>query len=1182
MSKKRKSILSILLVIAMIFGTVPGFSLSSNDISNHWAESIVNKWLDIGLVDGYPDGSFRPEKSITRAEFMAMINKAYAFDAESLIDFTDVKDSHWAYKEVQKAVAMGYISGYPDGTVHLEEPVTRAEAAIMLAKANKLIEASQYSSNFTDASVLNSWSKGYIGAIYSAKIMSGYPDGTFMPDAQIKRAEALVALDSSFKSHYKVFDQSGEYGPVGTRQVLMGNVSIDAEAVTLQNMTIKGDLIISEKVGAGDVFLNKVIVEGNMYVRGGGKDSIHINGGSYNSIIVQQTATGQVRIVVTDVNGLEVVVSELAKGEELILEGAFENVVILAENVILKTQGVTQVQNLNISPTAAGTVVTLSETTIIDLVVIESSVDIKGQGTILIAEVKADDVTYEKKPDKLNVDPEFSVVIPPAPTVPTAPVSPPTPPADETPSTVAVSSITLSQSSFQVVEGDVFTLVATVLPVNATDKRITWQSSNDSIASVINGVVTATGEGSVTITATTVDGGRTSSASIVVAAEIIPYSIFGELGTDYLELSASLKMMTVNLRSYQVDEIWAVPIITDSFGFLSTEIFEKATIVPVANNGKFELPIDDLIYDQYVLLLIDSLAAKKDRIQGFLAIENTMSNSDLISIPVHALNKGLKLGVLRRSGGDALSELNIVNAASSFDNLTLNQLLELAETSNALRALRNFYINSHPETGEVYSFSIEHFIDLGPMSVNEKPTFDEGITFAYNGVGFSMRTNMGDTTQKYLHLPGEMANYGPENPITLGNSPDGGTFYSYFTPSIRDQIPQGEFVLKNESGDELGYFDFGMVPFLDAELNPLGYFPRINLMVNQDDVIYKMAVEWFYHDGVSIRKATDEDALKSSILGVYFNHSQSQSIPVELSGEYIYNPSPETMLWYYVDDLNEAQLLLDGFGGEYTEREVLLAAEIQRGRNFLDNLESRFKDAKQYSNFNFVVKLMGGTYTYGWRASDRVVMELQNKLWEDINYYPESFKSLLQAYKNNTEMAPLFYDLMVFTPPDSCKVFVNDIVASNANNIFVYANNEVDIRIEEEEHFKYSYSYLNKNDYVDRTGQFTFNMPQNNVLYVYMIPELTFDEIFVESIDYKQPSMNVKNSTTVSQLLAAVDVVSLPTNGMVYSFKVVDSNNIVCADEALIDDTMSLIIGMDFMGDGQMTMGIHLGIDVVE
>src|SRR5450756_643947 len=191
-----KRIIAVLAIICLMFSLMPAntFAFQATDISGHWAQVKIQSWIDKGLIKGYPDGTFKPDQDITRAEFMALVNRAFGYTAVAPITYTDVKAGSWYAPEVAKAQAAGYITGYPDGTMKPENPITREEVATIVARIKNLTSDANAADKYTDASKIGSWSKGQVGAVTSAKIMQGYPDGSFMPQGLITRAEVVEAL----------------------------------------------------------------------------------------------------------------------------------------------------------------------------------------------------------------------------------------------------------------------------------------------------------------------------------------------------------------------------------------------------------------------------------------------------------------------------------------------------------------------------------------------------------------------------------------------------------------------------------------------------------------------------------------------------------------------------------------------------------------------------------------------------------------------------------------------------------------------------------------------------------------------------------------------------------------------------------------------------------------------------
>ena len=264
-----------LMAAVMLLSTVPAMA-AFRDTAGHWAEKTLTEWQDKGLIDGYGDGSFQPDGTMTRAEFAKLVNRTLGFTAESAISFSDVTERDWFYAEVARAVAAGYAQG-SGGMFRPNQAVTRAEAAAMLARALDLAANEERANAFTDAASIPAWAKGSVGAAAEAGCMTGYPDGTFGASGSITRAEAVVTLDRVLKSAKETV--------------------IEKAGTTLENKTIPGDLIIAESVGEGNVTLKNVTVLGSVIVKGGGANSIYFDGVQVNGAVRLQKENVHLRLM---------------------------------------------------------------------------------------------------------------------------------------------------------------------------------------------------------------------------------------------------------------------------------------------------------------------------------------------------------------------------------------------------------------------------------------------------------------------------------------------------------------------------------------------------------------------------------------------------------------------------------------------------------------------------------------------------------------------------------------------------------------------------------------------------------------------------------------------------------------------------------------------------------------------
>ncbi|MQL53258.1 hypothetical protein GFC01_13520 [Desulfofundulus thermobenzoicus] len=209
------------LLLALAGAAYAGFS----DLNGHWAQKQVQAWADRGLVNGYPDGTFQPDKAVTRAEFVALVNRAMnKQNPEATADFKDVQTGDWFYREVAAAVKAGYVSGYEDKTFRPNQAITRQEAASIIDRLLQLDRGDEGAlTKFKDAAQMGSWARGSLAAVVAKGLMGGYPDGTFGPTRSITRAEAVVVLDRATGGQ--------ETPPAGTVKVT--GVKLDRNTLSL-------------------------------------------------------------------------------------------------------------------------------------------------------------------------------------------------------------------------------------------------------------------------------------------------------------------------------------------------------------------------------------------------------------------------------------------------------------------------------------------------------------------------------------------------------------------------------------------------------------------------------------------------------------------------------------------------------------------------------------------------------------------------------------------------------------------------------------------------------------------------------------------------------------------------------------------------------------------------------------
>ena len=265
-------LLPLALTAAMIVPSVPAMAAPS-DIAGHWAESVITQWQNKGLIQGYEDGTFKPGNTITRAEFVTLMNNAKGFWSEGSINFSDVKNGSWFYSAVARAVAAGYVKGYSDGSFKPGNTITRAEAAVMIANAARLSANEAGAYRFTDVGSIPAWARGSVGAVVAAGYMTGYPDGSFYANASISRAEAVSSLNRMLGG--TAYQPTQPTTPTtDTTKTTSDDVVIEDKGTTLKNQTVDGNVTIAKSVGNGDVTLRNVTIKGDLIVKGGGSNTV--------------------------------------------------------------------------------------------------------------------------------------------------------------------------------------------------------------------------------------------------------------------------------------------------------------------------------------------------------------------------------------------------------------------------------------------------------------------------------------------------------------------------------------------------------------------------------------------------------------------------------------------------------------------------------------------------------------------------------------------------------------------------------------------------------------------------------------------------------------------------------------------------------------------------------------------
>jgi N-acetylmuramoyl-L-alanine amidase len=169
------------------------------DIARHYARENIEWLTELGIIE--PAGRrFYPDKAITRAELVTLLVRMLGLESSKGNSFVDVPPNYWAAEAIAAGKEAGLLAGYTDGTFRPNKLITRAEVSVVMTKALAMVEQSRPNKapkpgkmlRFADAD--NHWGREFIYELTAAGIIKGYNDGTFRPDLSITRAETVELI----------------------------------------------------------------------------------------------------------------------------------------------------------------------------------------------------------------------------------------------------------------------------------------------------------------------------------------------------------------------------------------------------------------------------------------------------------------------------------------------------------------------------------------------------------------------------------------------------------------------------------------------------------------------------------------------------------------------------------------------------------------------------------------------------------------------------------------------------------------------------------------------------------------------------------------------------------------------------------------------------------------------------
>lgn len=414
MNKKRKMghrIVSLALSLAlalplMLFTPSDSLAYSRfNDASGHWAEGFINRAYSLDVISGYPDGRFLPDKSVTRAEFVSMINNAFDIDIDyDQASFKDVSYDKWYYKAIATAVTATYVSDSADNNFRPDAPITRQEAAVMLSNILPNYKEKGKLKSFKDYKQIASWATTAMEKMIGREYFGAYNDGLLHPAAPLTRAQSAKILCDILDNETIV-----------TRRTI-----VDEDKTTLSEKIYTGDVTIDEDLGDGNAEIDNCVILGTLYIEGGGSKSISINNSRIakaevnredgavhvvtkgTTVINKLSAYEKSLLQTSGKDGYGILGLEVKKESDVTLKGNFPVVNITGSKAVVALES-GKVSTLVVTGGGKYSDITLTGKAQLLEATVNAEAYFHGDGVITHMSVNADDVTYETKPKKMTV-----------------------------------------------------------------------------------------------------------------------------------------------------------------------------------------------------------------------------------------------------------------------------------------------------------------------------------------------------------------------------------------------------------------------------------------------------------------------------------------------------------------------------------------------------------------------------------------------------------------------------------------------------------------------------------------------------------------------------------------------------------------------------------------------------------
>lgn len=245
-----KKILAALLAVLMVLTIVPmtAFAAGFDDTTGHWGQSSIDRWAQLGILNGKGDGKFDPNGSMTRAEFAQMLVNMMGYTEKAENVFNDVPAGSWYEDAMLKLVAAGVLNGTGAGKADPNGRITREQTAVLLCRAFGIKPSPDATLTFKDSASVSDWARDAVAALAERGMMNGIGNNTAAPKLNINRASVAQLADNMI-AHYVTADTTIT-GKVDGIVLVAGGAT-----VTISDATVEAPVVVAPKAEEATVAL---------------------------------------------------------------------------------------------------------------------------------------------------------------------------------------------------------------------------------------------------------------------------------------------------------------------------------------------------------------------------------------------------------------------------------------------------------------------------------------------------------------------------------------------------------------------------------------------------------------------------------------------------------------------------------------------------------------------------------------------------------------------------------------------------------------------------------------------------------------------------------------------------------------------------------------------------------------